>query len=173
MSRRQDDLDGPDLEVPTQDTVPFIVRSYASQPAGRSFVVALPQQHPLSQYETINSKQLNDENVLLLGEGHCFRDQVLAACPNLNQQQQTGLIEGSSLETLKYMVASGLGISILPASASQLAESNAASSFTTRAFTKNSPTRSVAVAWRASFPRPQAIDALCDAVSQCLLHTQP
>lgn len=128
------------------------------------FVVALPQQHPLSGQQHITSKQLNDESVILLGEGHCFRDQVLAACPNLNQQQQKSVIEGSSLETLKYMVASGLGISILPASAAQLAETKDDAPFTLKPFSKLSPTRTVAVAWRASFPRPQAIDALCEAI---------
>ncbi|MGK0440635.1 MAG: LysR family hydrogen peroxide-inducible transcriptional activator [Pseudohongiellaceae bacterium] len=131
------------------------------------FVVALPQQHALSQQDHITSKQLNDESVLLLGEGHCFRDQVLAACPNLNQQQQqNGLIQGSSLETLKYMVASGLGISILPVSAAQLAETKGDTPFIIRPFSKTPPTRTVAVAWRASFPRPQAIDALCQAIQQ-------
>ena len=133
------------------------------------FAVALPQQHSLAAQPHITSKQLNDESVLLLGEGHCFRDQVLAACPNLNQQQNN-VIEGSSLETLKYMVASGLGISILPASAAPLVTGMDDAPITLKPFSKNSPTRTVAVAWRASFPRPQAIDALCDAVSQCQLN---
>ena len=136
------------------------------------FAVALPQQHPLAAQSHITSKQLNDESVLLLGEGHCFRDQVLAACPNLNQQQKSNVIEGSSLETLKYMVASGLGISILPASAAPLAEAIEDAPFVLKPFSKNAPTRTVAVAWRASFPRPQAIDALCDAIKQCQLHLE-
>ncbi|WP_339674336.1 hydrogen peroxide-inducible genes activator [Dasania marina] len=132
------------------------------------FVIALPQQHALNRYDSLSSKQLNEESVLLLGAGHCFREQVLAACPNLNKQH-SGVIEGSSLETLKYMVASGLGISILPASAAQLAEGHDDGPYTVKPFTQNSPNRKVAVAWRASFPRPQAIEALCDAIKHCHL----
>lgn len=139
------------------------------------FVVVLPHAHPLSQHETISSKQLESEDVLLLGEGHCFRDQVLAACPNLNQQQhhKGSLIEGSSLETLKYMVTSGLGITILPASAAQLAELSSNSLLTVRPFSKGKPKRTVAIAWRASFPRPQAIDVLSDAIKRCDIHNKP
>ena len=136
-----------------------------------SFVVVLPSTHSLSEHETISPKQLEDENVLLLGEGHCFRDQVLEACPNLKpslEAQGQGLqsvIEGSSLETLKHMVASGLGITILPESAAHLG-SYGKGTLVTRPFTNSDPKRTVALAWRASFPRPQAIDAVSGAIQQ-------
>ena len=134
------------------------------------FVVLMPHDHPLAAKTAINPRDLDDQNMLLLGEGHCFRDQVLATCPNLQPslEDNSGRIrtaaEGSSLETLRHMVASGLGITILPASAAST------SLYTphvlvTRPFTEPAPSRTVALAWRASFPRHKAIDALRKAIS--------
>ncbi len=133
------------------------------------FVVLMPKDHPLAAKEALNPADLNSEQLLLLGEGHCFRDQVLTTCPNLQHHgEQSGnnvrtAAEGSSLETLRHMVASGLGLTILPVSA---ADSSLYSSdvLVTRPFTEPSPSRTVALAWRASFPRHKAIDALREAI---------
>ncbi|RZA04735.1 MAG: hydrogen peroxide-inducible genes activator, partial [Moraxellaceae bacterium] len=130
------------------------------------FVVLLPHNHPLAAKTAIDASDLTDQKMLLLGEGHCFRDQVLTTCPNLqhgdNDSSNTRIrtaAEGSSLETLRHMVASGLGITILPLSA---ASSTLYSSelLVTRPFIAPAPSRTVALAWRASFPRHKAIDAL-------------
>ncbi len=136
------------------------------------FVVLMSESHPLTQETAIHPDQLSECNVLLLGEGHCFRDQVLEACPNLKPSldDPRGSIrtaaEGSSLETLKYMVASGLGITILPASAA-IAGTWSANGLVTRSFVDPTPKRTVALAWRASFPRLQAIDVLRKSIEQC------
>ena len=133
------------------------------------FVVLLAKDHPLAARKSITPKQLEKEQVLLLGEGHCFRDQVLDSCPGLRKKIShsnnpiQSVVEGSSLETLKYMVASGLGITVLPASAAQLSENK---SLVTRPFSSNAPQRTVALAWRASYPRPQAIEALSQSIRQ-------
>lgn len=132
------------------------------------FVVQMAADHPLTQKDAITPEDLNEQNVLLLGEGHCFRDQVLEALPNLRDPatDPSGLVrtaaEGSSLETLKHMVASGFGITILPESAA----GDNSPLLTTRPFAGNAPKRSVALAWRASFPRHKAIDALREAILQ-------
>jgi LysR family hydrogen peroxide-inducible transcriptional activator len=132
------------------------------------FVVQMSTDHPLAKFAAIKPEQLSDQNVLLLGEGHCFRDQVLAALPNLREQSSdpSGLIrtatEGSSLETLKYMVASDFGVTILPKSAA--GDNNPL--LTTRPFADRAPKRSVALAWRASFPRHKAIDVVRKAILQ-------
>lgn len=134
-----------------------------------AFVVLMPKDHPLAAKEAINPGDLNSEQLLLLGEGHCFRDQVLTTCPNLQHHGEQSAnnvrtaAEGSSLETLRHMVASGLGLTILPISA---ADSSLYSSdvLVTRPFTDPSPSRNVALAWRASFPRHKAIDALREAI---------
>lgn len=134
-----------------------------------SFVILMDRKHPLSREKVIDPEQLNDFNVLLLGEGHCFRDQVIEACPNLKPSidDPRGKIrtaaEGSSLETLKYMVASGLGITILPESAARAGHTSS-ELLVTRPFVEPVPKRTIALAWRASFPRLKAIDAVREAI---------
>ncbi len=132
------------------------------------FVVSLPAKHPLANKESIASSDLAGENVLLLGPGHCFRDQILEACPNIQTASADDpspirtATEGSSLETLRHMVASGIGITILPESAATSRyESN---SLITRPLADTQATRTVALAWRASFPRHKAIDVLREAI---------
>lgn len=134
------------------------------------FEVLLPAGHPWTRKTAIAKEDLLQEKLLLLGEGHCFRDQILEACPAINNQLNnpgnTLIAEGGSLETIRHMVASGLGITVLPKSAigtghyeSGLLES--------RPFANSVPSRTVAIAWRASFPRPKAIDALTKAIETC------
>jgi len=136
------------------------------------FVVLMPHDHPLARKEKIDPADLDDQDVLLLGEGHCFRDQVLATCPHLQStdDRPTKRIhtaaEGSTLETLRHMVASGLGITILPLSAAETSL-YAANLLVTRPFIDPVPTRTLALAWRASFPRHKAIDVLREAIRAC------
>ncbi|MBL4827633.1 MAG: hydrogen peroxide-inducible genes activator [Spongiibacteraceae bacterium] len=135
------------------------------------FIVLLHSDHPLCQQESITAKQIEGEKVLLLGEGHCFRDQVLDACPALKQSLSNttdnlqSVVEGSSLETLKHMVASKLGITILPQSATQW-DHYSDGTLSTRPFISAASTRTVALAWRASFPRHKAIDVLSQSIRQ-------
>ena len=133
------------------------------------FVVLLPQGHELAGLDAIDPALLAEHKVLLMGEGHCFRDQVLEACPGLQESMQAhsardlATVEGGSLETLKQMVASGMGITVLPESAASLtlySESN----LVLRPFTDPGPFRTIALAWRVSYPRHQAIDILADAL---------
>ncbi len=134
------------------------------------FEVLLPADHPMAERETIHKEELLKERLLLLGEGHCFRDQILEACPAISQKlaspTNTLTAEGGSLETIRHMVASKLGITVLPRSAIGTShyESGLLASVP---FTPPAPTRTVAIAWRASFPRPKAIDAVTDAIARC------
>ena len=136
------------------------------------FVVLLPASHKLAAQKWIKATDLDDENLLMLGERHCFRDQILEFCPNLRQaaDNNSSLIrtaaEGSSLETLRHMVASGLGITILPYSATLNTDYDE-DALLVRRFESPQPARTVALAWRASFPRHKAIDALRQAIEQC------
>lgn len=135
------------------------------------FEVLLPQQHEWLKQKSINPDLLPDSDLLLLGDGHCFRDQVLDMCPALARKQNSQLkaiAEGSSLETLRHMVASGLGVTVLPKSATGT-QHYAENLLQTRPFTKPAPSRTVAIAWRASFPRPKAIDLITQAASLCQL----
>ena len=136
------------------------------------FVVLMPRDHPLAALDKIDPSDFEGHEVLLLGDGHCFRDQVLEACPNLQpslEKRSKSRVsnQGSSLDTLRHMVASGLGITILPMSAAASHYSNDV--LVTRPFADPVPQRTVALAWRASFPRHKAIDQLRLAINQCHL----
>lgn len=148
--------------------LPFTEPDVLTRPLyDENFVVVMPKNHPWKNQESIEPEQLADEDLLMLGEGHCFRDQVFEHCPALARRHHTRLgsvTEGSSLETLKYMVASGLGITVLPESAVSNLDLNLV---ITRPFASPAPYRTVALAWRASFPRGQAVDLLLDTARQC------
>ncbi|NAW34610.1 hydrogen peroxide-inducible genes activator [Halomonas alimentaria] len=134
------------------------------------FEVLVPADHAWAGRDCVYKEELLQERLLLLGEGHCFRDQILEACPaisqKLNSPHNTLTAEGGSLETIRHMVASKLGITVLPHSAIGTVhyESGLLASVP---FAAPAPTRTVAIAWRASFPRPKAIDAITDAVARC------
>jgi len=130
-----------------------------------SFSVLLPAKHEWISQKNIQPDQLLEETLLLLGEGHCFRDQVLELCPAIDSHKQKNLvqIEGGSLETLRHMVAGGLGITILPDSALRH-NSYSEDTFAVRPFVKPVPTRTIALVWRDSFPRPKAIEIVRQAV---------
>ncbi len=136
------------------------------------FVVALPKTHPLARRKSISADELKQEKMLLLGTGHCFRDHVLEVCPEYAQFSGHGsegmrkTFEGSSLETIKYMVASGMGVTIVP-QLSVPAEKQLHVAYVP--FDKPAPTRRVVLAWRRSFTRYEAIAALRNAIYACEL----
>ena len=134
------------------------------------FSVVLPVDHRWAQRKSLRSSELTEENLLLLGKGHCFRDQVFEACPecvpgNTGEALQN-TIEGSSLETIRQMVASGLGITVLPATSLY---GRSAELLVEVPFTGKAPTRTIALAWRRSFPRVAAVEALRQAIFECEL----
>ncbi|MCW5585951.1 MAG: LysR family transcriptional regulator [Chromatiales bacterium] len=153
-------------------SLPFDEPGVLTMPLYREpFVLLLPSSHPLNQKASFQVGDLRNENVLLLGAGHCFRDQVLQVCPDcLRRSTAEGspvqTLEGGSLETIRYMVASGLGVTILPCSAAG-ADRFSERLLSIRRFDHDAPSRTIALAWRKSFPRPQAITALRDAVLGC------
>jgi LysR family hydrogen peroxide-inducible transcriptional activator len=129
------------------------------------FVLLLPADHKLTGKTLIAAADLDPAEMLLLGEGDCFREQVLAAFPHLNPKPQPApgekrnFTRGSTLDTLRHMVASRLGITILPQSAAD-ASLYAPHLLVTRPFASPVPTRTLALCWRVSFPRHKAVDVL-------------
>ena len=128
------------------------------------FVVAVPKSHPWARRRSIASTELKRETMLLLGTGHCFRDHVLEVCPELSRYAQgsAGIqktFEGSSLETIRHMVASGIGITVLPVTAKP-----AKDDLLRFVPFDEPPSRRVVLAWRKSFPRTAAIEALRRAI---------
>jgi LysR family transcriptional regulator, hydrogen peroxide-inducible genes activator len=140
------------------------------------FLVAVPARHPLAQRRSIGSAELKQETMLLLGTGHCFRDQVLEVCPEFARfaSDAEGIrksFEGSSLETIRYMVAAGMGITVVPQLSVRTWDRSDGPSeqVVYLPFDAPVPTRRVVLAWRRSFTRYEAIAALRNAVYACAL----
>ncbi|WP_326539740.1 hydrogen peroxide-inducible genes activator [Pseudorhodoferax sp.] len=135
------------------------------------FMVAVPAGHALEQRKTITAEELKNETMLLLGTGHCFRDHVLEVCPEYARfsSDAEGIrksFEGSSLETIKYMVASGMGITVVPLLG---VPSEPQPHIRYVPFAEPVPTRRVVLAWRRTFTRYEAIAALRNAIYACEL----
>jgi LysR family hydrogen peroxide-inducible transcriptional activator len=128
------------------------------------FQVVVPQRHPWAKRKTIDPSELAGEHAILLNVGHCFRDQVLESCPELNRGDAP-VTRTNSLETIRNMVASGLGISVLPRDA--LTPKYHSRLVVPVPFAKPVPSRRIALAYRKSFPRPAAIAAIREAVAAC------
>ncbi len=172
---------------------PFPDAGLASAPLyDEPFVAAVPGQHALARLRSVSTAELRDEHVLLLGAGHCFRDHVLEVCPEFARVAPQGegihkRFEGSSLETIKHMVAAGMGVTLVPRLAvpeSALAKSKGSSTLQRRRHGDEThlhylpilepdgtppPTRRVVLVWRRSFTRYEAIAALRNAVVACTL----
>ena len=151
------------------------------------FMAAVPSTHALASRKSITAAELKSETMLLLGAGHCFRDHVLEVCPEFarfasNAEGIRKSFEGSSLETIKHMVAAGMGITLVP----RLSVPNSALDPGARAlppgsgpgdasylrylpFAGEPPMRRVVLAWRRSFTRYEAIAALRNAIYACEL----
>ena len=151
--------------------LPFREPDVVTQPIyEEEFVVLMPKNHPWSKLESIETDQLSTDNQLLLGKGHCFSEQVLEACPIVTESSYNDgrtIVNGSSLETIRYMVASGLGVTVLPKSAVTNIDH---SLLEVRPFTAPAPKRTVALAWRVSFPRPKAIEAVSQSIRDACKH---
>jgi len=148
------------FDVPGINTLPLYDEKY---------VVMVPIDHHWANREAINAEDLADENVLLLSSGHCYSHQVLQACPDLSRKGQ--VLQGNSLETIRNMVASNLGITVLPSSAATARYANPLVKVIP--FMAPAPTRRVALAWRKSYARELAVTCVADAIkeikSDCLL----
>jgi LysR family hydrogen peroxide-inducible transcriptional activator len=156
-----------------QGTLDAIVISYPFDEAGietaalyrEPFIVALPRNHEWKDRKQIRPEDLASQDLMLLGSGHCFRDQVIEACPNCmsGDSELTRTLEGGSLETIRHMVAAGTGITVLPHT-SMLHNQHHESLIETRPFTEPSPCRTVAIAWRKHYPRKEAIATIRETI---------
>jgi LysR family hydrogen peroxide-inducible transcriptional activator len=165
---RQGDIDAAILAEPFPD------QGFVSCPLyDEPFIVAVPCAHDWAGRREIASVELKVQTMLLLGTGHCFRDQVLEVCPELSRYSQASAgiqktFEGSSLETIRHMVASGIGITVLPWMAQPAAVLGGRCRddglLTYLPFEAPAPTRRVVLVWRRSFTRLGALEAVRDAI---------
>ncbi len=151
---------------------PFVESNLAVAPLyDEPFMVAVPASHPLAARERISAEELKRETMLLLGAGHCFRDHVLEVCPEFARfsSDAEGIrksFEGSSLETIKHMVAAGMGVTVVPGLS---VPRDPQPHLRFIPFEDPVPTRRVVLAWRRSFTRYEAIAALRNAIYDCTL----
>lgn len=149
--------------------LPFDVPGIKTLPLyDEKYVVVVPVDHAWADRKSIRAEELIDENVLLLNSGHCYSHQVLQACPDLSRKGQ--VLQGNSLETIRNMVASNLGITVLPCSAAT--ERHVNPLVRVIPFAEPVPVRRIALAWRKSYAREMAVNCLANAVkeikSECL-----
>ncbi|MFM7568942.1 MAG: LysR substrate-binding domain-containing protein [Betaproteobacteria bacterium] len=148
---------------------PFNAQGLVTQPLyDEPFVVTVPTGHPLADRKSVPATLLKTETMLLLGTGHCFRDQVLEVCPELSRYSQASAgiqktFEGSSLETIRHMVASGIGITVLPWTAMP-APARRETLLSYVPFDDPAPVRRVSIAWRKSYARAPAVAKIRAAV---------
>ena len=179
---RAGEIDCAIMAEPFPDTGLAIAQLY-----DEPFMAAVPASHPLAAKESVTSDELKKETMLLLGTGHCFRDHVLEVCPEFarfssNAEGIRKSFEGSSLETIKHMVAAGMGITLVPrlsvpaAAIAHVGKDREAGPAQIVHYldvrdTQGGPppTRRVVLAWRRSFTRYEAIAALRNAVYACEL----
>jgi LysR family hydrogen peroxide-inducible transcriptional activator len=163
---RTGELDCAILAEPFPDTGLAIAPLY-----DEPFLVAVPRTHALARRKSVSAEELKRETLLLLGTGHCFRDHVLEVCPEYARfsSDAEGIrksFEGSSLETIKHMVASGMGVTVVP----RLSVPREAQEHVQYIpFQPPVPQRRVVLAWRRSYTRYEAIAALRNTVYACKL----
>ncbi len=164
---------------------PFPDAGLASAPLyDEPFLAALPMQHALASKTSVTTQALKKETMLLLGNGHCFRDHVLEVCPEFARfsSDAEGIrksFEGSSLETIKHMVAAGMGITLVPRlsvpSGALVAKTRRQADTLVKYLPVHDgpegapPSRRIVLVWRRSFTRYEAIAALRNAVYACEL----
>ncbi len=163
---RTGDLDCAILAEPFPDTGLAVAPLY-----DEPFLAAVPSTHPMARREQVSAEELKNETMLLLGTGHCFRDHVLEVCPEYarfssNTEGIRKSFEGSSLETIKYMVASGMGVTVVPRLS---VPKDPQPHICYVPFVDPVPTRRVVLAWRRTFPRYEAIAALRNCIYACEL----
>ena len=164
---KQGDIDAAVLALPFEEPG-FVIEPLYDEP----FLLAVPRGHAWAQRKSVKPAELQKETMVLLGTGHCFREQVLQAAPGLNRamnaQGMQRTFEGSSLETIRQMVASGVGLTVLPSTS--VPERDTRDSLLRYVpFTAPVPDRRVVLVYRKSFPRRPAIEALRQAVLDCKL----
>ena len=122
--------------------------------------MVVPITHDWANRQAIDASELADEKVLLLSSGHCFSNQVVQACPSLSRNGE--VLQGNSLDTVRNMVASNLGVTVLPISATISRYQNPL--VKAIPFKKPVPKRQIALAWRKSYGRIQAVEEIAKAI---------
>lgn len=126
------------------------------------FLLAVPNTHKLAKQKKVNQTDLNTRDLLLLEEGHCMRDQVLTLCQK-TKHLETQAFSGTSLETLRHMVAAGVGITLMPKLAQKLEDGIAYIPFDSP-----KPARSIGLFWRATTTKRLLLDGMAKEIRKIM-----
>lgn len=168
---RRNELDCALLALPVVESEWQVIPLY-----DEPFVVAVPRNHPYARLEHCGTQDLATQDMLLLGSGHCFRDHVLAVCSEMARFVSSApdglqrMVEGSSLETIRHMVAAGIGITVLPSSAAPMgaaSEKREDEWLVYLPFSVPAPTRRVVLLTRKGYDRVAALESLGSAILAC------
>ncbi|HAW45217.1 MAG TPA: LysR family transcriptional regulator [Sutterella sp.] len=159
---RKNEIDAAIVALPVTTPGMMIAPLYEEE-----FIVAVPKDHPFAGQKKLSRADIATERLLLLSKGHCMRDQVLDFCPE-SENASVGVVNGTTLFTIREMVAQGLGITLLPASSVPRAKADADIAF--GYFAAPKPTRRIVLVWRQGFNRLEAIETLRGALSEVKLN---
>ena len=115
-----------------------------------------------------DQEMLRHMRLLLLEEGHCFRDQALSFC-NLQSTRPRELLDGSSLSTLVQMVSAGIGVTLIPEMAVPL--ETRSSSVSIARFKPPRPSRTIGMIWRKTSPLAKQLSQIAGVVRQAAVET--
>jgi LysR family hydrogen peroxide-inducible transcriptional activator len=127
------------------------------------FLLAAPRNHALAKLKSVKQDDLNNQKLLLLEEGHCLREQALALCRKLNAKEAQHF-KATSLETLRHMVASGVGMTLMPKLA---CDTNNNVAYVP--FAAPRPTRSICLAWRETTAKYQLLLEITGSIKNALV----
>lgn len=156
------ELDAGILALPVDDEAVHTRALY-----DEAFFVALPRGHRLAQKKLLRVADLKDEPMLLLEDGHCLRDQALEVCALAEIHERTDF-RATSLETLRQMVAAGVGITLLPELAAPRPVAGQQAALEIRALAPPAPSRTIGLVWRKSSARVETIQRLGDLVEELM-----
>ena len=131
------------------------------------FYVALNNKHPLAKKSKIMKDDLKGETLLLLGEGHCLRGQVLDVCSYAMTKEREDF-QATSLETIRHMVSTGIGITLIPQTAIESKNFNQNSPIKYIPFSKPVPARSVGFLFRKTSNRKTCFQNLACLIQKII-----
>lgn len=147
---KRGDIDAALLALPVQEELLLRHTLFEDE-----FFLAVPSGHALTQYDFIDQSQLSDQQLLLLEEGHCLRDQALEICQLVGSKEEQDF-RATGLETLRQMVRAGTGITFIP----DIARNPDDEGIEYLPFVQPAPKRSIALVWRKTSTRQAVMDEL-------------
>ncbi len=124
------------------------------------FLLCTPKNHPLAKRKFISQKDINMNELLLLEEGHCLREQALSFCSLTNAAEHQDF-RATSLETLRQMVATGAGVTLIPKLAKREGDNVAYIPFS-----KPAPSRKIGAFWRHNCARKSTVSEMVKLLSK-------